>query len=111
MTNQEIQCGSIMKLPIGEVADRAARAILTFTGPRAVCLDPAGRVSIEFPGHAAECDLVGVYAPSAGLLALSRMLIEDLNFEAIDRGFRSPKKTGRPRKVIAMNPDNYELAA
>lgn len=105
MTNQEIQCGSIMKLPIGEVADRAARAILTFQGPRAVCLDPAGRVSIEFAGTAAECDLVGVYAPSAGLLALSRMVIEDLNFEAIDRGFRSPKKTGRPRKV------RLELAA
>ena len=111
MTCHEHPCGSIMKLPISAVADRAARAVLAFQSPRALCLDPAGRVTVEYPGQAAICDLVGVYAPSAGLLALSRMLIEDLNFEAIDRGFRSPKKTGRPKKVIAMNPDNYELAA
>ena len=92
MSNQEIQCGSIAKLPVGEVADRAARAILAFTNPRAVCMDPEGRVSIEYAKHAAECDLVGVYAPSLGLLGLSRMIIEDLKHEAVVRGFRPERR-------------------
>lgn len=103
MSNQEIQCGSIVRLPISEVADRAARALLQFTNPRAVCIDPVGRVSIEYPKHAAEYDLIGVYAPEKGLLELSRLLIEDLTFEAKARGFRKDRR----RKVE----DDYGLAA
>ena len=88
MSNQQINCGSVVKLPIGEVADRAARALLGFSAPRALCIDPEGRVTVESPASACECDLVGVYEPAKGLLALSRMIIDDLRFEAGRRGFR-----------------------
>lgn len=107
MTCHEHPCGSIMKLPISEVADRAARWVLTFQSPRALCLDPAGRVTVEYPGQAAECDLVGVYSPDKGLLALSRMIIDDLRFEAIERGLSPVRK----RSAKAANSDNYELAS
>lgn len=101
MTCHEHPCGSIMKLPISAVADRAARAVLAFQSPRALCLDPAGRVTVEYPGQAAICDLVGVYAPALGLLGLSRAIIEDLRFEAIERGFRQKRPGRPPRKLEA----------
>lgn len=76
-----IPCGMLGRVPPSVIADRAARAILDFASPRAVSIDPRGRVVVEAPRDAAECDLVGVYTRSLGVLELSRRIAEDLRFE------------------------------
>lgn len=93
MTAQEIQCGSVVKLPVHAVADRAARALIEFKSVRAVTIDPQGRVAVEFPGAACEFDLVGCYDPALGILELSRRIAEDLMFEAKERGFRLTRRS------------------
>jgi hypothetical protein len=93
MTCQERPCGSVTKLPVHAVADRAARHIIEFKGPRAVTIDPVGRVCIEAPKAAAEFDLVGVYDPALGLRDLSHRIAEDLLFEARERGFRPTRRS------------------
>lgn len=103
MGDYEKQCGSIARWPIGAVADQAARILLEFTGPRAVCVDPQGRVTVEPPNSACLYDMVGVYSGDVGLLALSRMLVDDLRDEAVKREFRVERiKRGRGRPKTAI---------
>lgn len=92
MTAQEIQCGSVVKLPVHAVADRCARGVMSFQCPRAITIDPVGRVMVEAPSAAAEYDLVGVYDPALGILELSRRIAEDLMFEAKERGWREKRR-------------------
>lgn len=93
MSTDALPCGSLVRQPPSVVADRAARHLLSSQSPRAVTVDPRGRVFVEPPADAVEMDLVGVYAPDLGLLALSRVLIEDLRFEVAARQFRPRRGT------------------
>lgn len=92
MSTNDIQCGSIARLPVAKVADKAARTVMEFHSPRAICIDPAGRVSVEFPDTCCAFDLVGVYTPSLGLLELTRRIGEDLEFEGAERGFWTKRR-------------------
>jgi hypothetical protein len=93
--------GRLQLNPPGVIADRCARVILEYASPRAVTLDPDGRVWVEPVEAAAEIDLVGVYAPALGLLELSRRVQEDLRFVAGQRELLPvlPRRVvGRPRQ-------------
>lgn len=92
----EHSCGSIHRVPVGAIADKAARFVLAYATPRALALAPDGQVFVEPVHSAAEADVVGVYTASAGLLALSRQLIEDLRFEIAARQLRPIRR----RRVI-----------
>lgn len=83
----EIPCGSIHRVPIGAIADKAARTIMGYRSDRAVTLDPEGRVFVDTPANAADCDLVGVYRYD-GLLELPRMIQADLRHEVEVRKLR-----------------------
>lgn len=83
----DYMCGSVHRHPVGKLADTAARQIMSYKSPRAVTLDPEGKVWVDNPDHAAEVDLVGVYRPE-GLLALTRTITEDLRHEIEVRQLR-----------------------
>jgi hypothetical protein len=93
-------CGSIHRLPIPIIADRAARALAGHHSPRAVTLALDGRVAVEPPHSASECDLVGVYTASIGLLGLSRLLIEDLRHEVETRQLKPLGYRTRPQRTV-----------
>lgn len=78
--------GSVHVQPCQQLAAKCAEQILGFKSPRAVTLDPEGRVFVESVRKAAEADIVGVYAPELGILELSRHIAEDLLFEKAERG-------------------------
>jgi hypothetical protein len=81
----EHRCGNIHRQPLATIADRVARHVQGLARPFAVTLDPGGTVTVESPEGAIESDLVGVYVSGEGLLALSRILIEDIRFEVETR--------------------------
>lgn len=70
------------------LADKLAWAIMSYRSPRAVTLDPEGRVWLERVADAAESDLVGVYTRSLGVLDLTRALTEDLRLAKAELGAR-----------------------
>jgi hypothetical protein len=99
---RERAVGSTRTTPVYAIADRAARYALQFRSPRAVTMDPEGRVWVEAPQTAAESDLVGVYAPALGILELTRRIAADLKHE---KELRNPvakrRVVGRPRRKEA----------
>jgi hypothetical protein len=98
----EHSCGNVHRQPTGYVADAAARAILEFASPRAVTMDPEGRVWVENAAEAAECDLVGTYTRSLGILELTRSIAADLLHEKQLRGQPNKRRVvGRPRLARA----------
>lgn len=78
MTTGHVSCGSILRLPVGQVAERCAEAIVGYSTERAVCMNPQGRVSVESVSDGADPDLVGVYSPRLGLLELYRLIRDEL---------------------------------
>lgn len=70
--------GTLDTYPPSELGARCADRVMAFAGPRAVTVDPEGRVWVEPVREAAEDDLVGVYSRSLGVLALSKWIAEDL---------------------------------
>ncbi len=76
MTEQVV--GRIGKHTLSYCADRAAESIMEFQSPRAVCLDPDGIVTVEFPGAVILDEVVGVYTQELGRFALWRLIEEDL---------------------------------
>ncbi|NID14330.1 hypothetical protein [Luteibacter yeojuensis] len=76
MTEQVV--GRIGKNTLSYCADRAAEAIMEFKTPRAVCLDPDGLVTVEFPAGAIPDEMVGVYTQELGRFALWRQIEDDL---------------------------------
>jgi len=92
MSTNDHQCGSLARLPLATVVDRAVHFILDYQSPRAICVDPVSRVSVEFPDTCCEFDLVGVYDPALGILELSRRIAEDLEFEAWQRGLGTMRR-------------------
>ena len=91
----EYRCGSLLRDPIGAIADRAARRILEFKCPRAVTVDDQGVVWVEPVETVAEVDLVATYRYDAGILGLSRMIADDLGAAKTERGF-----VERRRRVV-----------
>lgn len=88
-----IRVGSIRRTPVGDLADIAARRLLTLTVPTeyAVTLEPGGIVMIEPLDEAIPEDLVGVYDPETlegegALISLKlfRQIREDLK-HAVER--------------------------
>lgn len=77
MISDETLLGRHRQTPIGEMSDRAARAIAANGGPVAVTVDPDGRVWMEPPGWEVEDELVGVYA-GASPFTLERVIDADL---------------------------------
>lgn len=88
--------GSLRTSSLGTMAARLADAILEYASARAVTVDPEGRVWLECAATAAECDLVGVYTRSLGVLELTRALRDDLVFARA--GLRE-----RPAKRVVVN--------
>lgn len=79
VTEDGIVVGNLRRQAPGEVAADAARRLARATGPVAVTVDPDGRVRLELPEFAAEVDLVGVYDPELGLVAITTAVRDDLN--------------------------------
>ena len=75
----EIVLGTVRKTPIGEIADRAARAIAVRGEPLAVTFWPCGRLCLEPVEDAAEDDIVGVYRGDRAF-TLARAIDSDLRF-------------------------------
>lgn len=73
-----IVVGNLRRQAAGEIAADAARRLVRAGGPVAVTVDPDGRVWLELPEHAAEVDLVGVYDPELGLVAITSVVRDDL---------------------------------
>lgn len=84
--------GSVFGRTCQHLAAVVADTVLEFRSPRAVTLDPEGRVYVEPVDHAAEVDIVGVYTPSLGVLELTRRISEDLAFEKTARGLKRPHR-------------------
>lgn len=99
MTGTEVQCGNIKRLSPKFVADRAAFAIQAFKSPRAVCVDPTGRLSVECPASACEYDLMGVWAPDTGLKKLSAVLEDEIRAELQQRGWQNFVEQQRLKKA------------
>lgn len=87
-----IRIGSVKRTPVGEIADVAARRLMSLATPEkyALTLEPAGIVMIEPVGEAVPDEVVGVYCPKTlqgeGALVsirLFRRIREDLK-EAAD---------------------------
>lgn len=93
----ETLIGSIHNRPASELADIAARTALEHKAPRCVSLDPTGKVWVEAPDTAAECDVVGVYG-GLGLLDLTRTIRDDLVHEIKVRDLKpmTLRRVGRP---------------
>ena len=70
--------GSLRRQTPSALADKVAWIIVDIGKPRAVTCDQAGHVWIEFQHKAAEADLLGVYDPAVGALALTSMIRDDL---------------------------------
>jgi hypothetical protein len=94
------RCGSIHRQPLSTIADRVARYVQGHRTPFAVTLDPDGTVTVEGQEGAIESDLVGVYVSGEGLLALSRILIEDLRFEVETRNLAPLRYRSRVQGVL-----------
>ncbi|WP_162434588.1 hypothetical protein [Pseudoxanthomonas koreensis] len=59
------------------IADEAALRVTAARSPKAVCIAPDGRVTVETPQWAMEGDIVGVYA-SDSRLDLWRLIRDDM---------------------------------
>lgn len=70
--------GGLWSMAAGEIADRCARRIARARNACAVTVDPDGGVWVERPSEAAESDLVGVYEPDLGLVAITAYVRDDL---------------------------------
>ena len=66
------QAGNINKSPLPYVVDRAVSAIMVCKVPKAVCVDPKGRVTVEPVVSAPGIGLVGVWSSD-----LSRAQLEE----------------------------------
>lgn len=84
--------GTLDTAPPSELGARCADRIMDFASARAVTVDPEGRVWVEPVAAAAECDLVGVYTRSLGVLGLSRWIAEDLRIVAQARRERPARR-------------------
>lgn len=73
--------GTIGNYSAFELADRAAQRIVGTRKPRALCIDPAGVVTLGPPDDAVPTELVGVYGPDGGLAATYRRIRDDLEHE------------------------------
>lgn len=73
-----IVVGNLRRQAAGDVAADAARRLARATCPVAVTVDPEGRVWLERPEDVAEEDLVGVYDPELGLVAITSVVRGDL---------------------------------
>lgn len=82
----ERRCGRLGQHTISHCADRAARIICDYNIPRAVCLDPDGRVTVEAIDDAIPDEMVGVYDGSGGQFELWRMISDDLLAAKTERG-------------------------
>lgn len=90
-------CGRLGRQTAIEVADRAALCLAEFKKPRAVCLDPEGRVTVESAKNCAEEDLVGVYDPQRGRFELWKQIHDDLAHSAAERGIAPTRVKQRER--------------
>lgn len=87
-----LPCGSVQQTSVAVIAGRCADRIIEYAKPRAVTLAPDGKVYVEAVKTACEADLVGVYAPSVGILDLIRHIRDDLLHEKQTRGFIERKR-------------------
>lgn len=83
--------GSVHRLPCSIIAAAAADQISRYKRPRAVTIDPEGRVYVEAVKDAAEADIVGIYDLSLDVLALTQAIADDLMHEKQAR-FLKPKR-------------------
>lgn len=93
--------GSLRTSTPALLADKVAWRIMDYASARAVTMDPEGRVWVEPVAEAAECDLVGVYTRSLGVLELSRALRADLAEAKAGLGARQPRRVVVGREATA----------
>lgn len=70
--------GSLRVASIPTLSARLASAVCDFASPRAVTIDPDGKVWLEPVAIAVDDDLVGVYTRGPGVLDLTRWIADDL---------------------------------
>lgn len=88
---KEIRVGTLSRYPPGELASRASARVMEQRDPLALCLDPDGLVTLEPYDGAVFEEVVGVYSARDGLLALHRVIREDLLDAIAVRGITGQK--------------------
>lgn len=78
--------GTLARLDYKTLAERAADVVMAAKGPRAVCLDPEGLVTVENPDHAVPDEILGTYDKRPGLLEVYRSIRDNLAAEIEARG-------------------------
>lgn len=67
-----------LTIEAGVLADLCARKILEVGAPRAVTVDRTGGVWVRMPDEVAGQDVLGVYEPELGLVAITSYVRDDL---------------------------------
>ena len=86
MAHPETPLGQVGRKPLSIIADNCARVLLDYASPRAVTMDPTGRVFVESVKNICDEDLIGVFQRDLGLLELNRRIYDNLKHEAGLRG-------------------------
>ena len=95
LMSTEVMCGNMKKLSLRFVAERAATAILEFSTPRAVTVEPCGRVIVESLRSACESDMLGVYDGMMGHDGLVDTIQDELRFELARRKWKNKVEARR----------------
>lgn len=95
MTATDRAVANLHRSTTWQAADACARMILGYASPRAVSIDPDGRVWVESVAVACEEDMVGVYTRSLGLFGLNRAIHDDLAAE-----WQARRPVRQPRRIV-----------
>ena len=77
--------GKLSVSPVEDIASKVAIAIRRARGPRAVCVDPQGRVTVERWADAVPADIVGHFDRSAGWPDLDLLVRDELQAAMAER--------------------------
>lgn len=80
--------GKLGVSPLDAIAYKAADTIRRARGPRALCVDPQGHVTVEKWDDAVPEDIVGHFDRSAGWPALELLVRDELKAVAVERRAR-----------------------
>lgn len=83
--SREEHVGKFGSTPVDAIAHKAAEKIRRAQGPRALCVDPAGRVTVERWDHAVTDEIIGHFDRSAGWPALELLVRDELKAAMAER--------------------------
>lgn len=93
MASGDVLCGSVHRRALEKIVEKAAESMMWSRAPRAVGIDPTGRVYVGPVPSVPNEDMVGVYKYE-GLIQLRDDIMRDLSYEVKTRGM-TPHKSHR----------------